>query len=248
MFAKQKKNYFKYILVVLALFIVGYGSHYLTVSFYKDIDDAVIRHLGNQINEDLENIDINRDKLIQKFSQLEKEHGIEYVHENIPLDKRFDKLAEKMKEEKKFEDRIQSHKFTIKDKVRDSIPLGKPLDKIIITSKYGKRFHPIHKKWKFHRGVDLRAKVNSNVYATSSGFVRYVQNHRDGYGKAVYVQHNFGFETRYAHLSKILVKNGDYVEKGEAIALSGNSGDSTAPHLHYEVRFGGIHITPRMIN
>lgn len=128
----------------------------------------------------------------------------------------------------------------------DNIPNGSPLKKTTITARYGYRTHPITKKRQFHRGIDLRAKRNTPVMATADGVVRYVQSrNKGGFGKMIIISHNYGFETVYAHLNKLKVKIGDVINKGDIIALSGNTGRSTGPHLHYETRYASRVLNPR---
>jgi len=126
------------------------------------------------------------------------------------------------------------------------IPNGYPLrNKIVITDKFGYRMHPVLKKRKFHRGLDFRAKMKTPIYATADGVVRYVQTRNKGsFGRLIIISHNFGFETVYAHLRKTKVKIGDVVNKGDIIGLSGNSGRSTGPHLHYEVKYASMSLNP----
>lgn len=127
-----------------------------------------------------------------------------------------------------------------------TMPAGKPLKSIRVTSKFGYRIHPLTKKKKFHRGVDLKAKRRTEVYATADGVVSYVQpRDRGGFGRVVKIQHNYGFETTYAHLNKTNVKIGDVVKKNQKIALSGNSGKSNGPHLHYELKYGSKVLNPK---
>lgn len=118
------------------------------------------------------------------------------------------------------------------------IPSGSPVDYQGITSKFGYREHPTLKRREFHRGSDLRAAMNTPVYATADGVIEYGAFHEaSGYGNLVILDHNYGFKSLYGHLSKVVVKSGDYVKKGDLIAYSGNSGMSSGPHLHYEIRF-----------
>lgn len=126
-----------------------------------------------------------------------------------------------------------------------TIPNGAPLKITTTTSGYGYRIHPITKKRKFHRGVDMKAKMRTPVYATADGIVSYVQSKNIGsFGRVIKIQHNFGFETTYAHLNKTKVKIGDIVRKNQLIALTGNSGRSAGPHLHYEVKYGSKVLNP----
>ncbi|MBU0721365.1 peptidoglycan DD-metalloendopeptidase family protein [bacterium] len=118
------------------------------------------------------------------------------------------------------------------------IPNGSPLAYKGITSKFGYRIHPTLNTKEFHRGSDLKAKMNTPVYATADGIVEYSGLHeKSGYGKLVILQHNYGFKTYFGHLNKLVVKSGEFVKKGDMLAYSGNSGMSNGPHLHYEIRF-----------
>lgn len=116
------------------------------------------------------------------------------------------------------------------------IPNGVPIQAIRISDGFGMRMHPVSKKKRMHHGVDYKASIGTPVYATADGVVEYAGNRGDGYGKQIVLQHAFGFKTNYSHLNKIQIKSGDFVHKGQQIAESGNSGRSTGPHLHYEVR------------
>lgn len=127
-----------------------------------------------------------------------------------------------------------------------TMPAGKPLKNIRTTSKFGYRIHPITKKKKFHRGLDLKAKMRTDVYSTADGVVTYVQpKNRGGFGRVIKIQHNYGFETTYAHLNKTNVKIGDVVKKNQKIAKSGNSGKSNGPHLHYELKYASRVLNPK---
>jgi murein DD-endopeptidase MepM/ murein hydrolase activator NlpD len=117
------------------------------------------------------------------------------------------------------------------------IPNGKPTHYKRITSPFGIRIHPIYHRREFHKGIDLAARVGTPVVATADGLVVSAVHSNRGYGNVIIIQHNFGFSTLYGHLHKIFVHPGQYVRKGEVIGEVGNTGLSTAPHLHYEVRF-----------
>ncbi|MEA3498383.1 MAG: M23 family metallopeptidase [Campylobacterota bacterium] len=126
-----------------------------------------------------------------------------------------------------------------------TIPSGCPLNECKTTSRFGWRKHPITQKRKYHKGLDLKAKRATDVFTTADGVVRYAQKKNDGaFGRLIIISHNFGFETVYAHLRKVKVKVGDVVKKGDLIALSGNSGRSNGPHLHYEVRYASKVLNP----
>lgn len=120
----------------------------------------------------------------------------------------------------------------------------RPLDeKYDISSLFGKRVEPILHVEKFHTGIDIKAPSGTPVKATASGVVTIAEESK-GYGKYIVLKHDESYETMYAHLSALKVRVGDRVVKGHEIGLSGNTGRSTAPHLHYEVRKDGKHVDP----
>ena len=114
-------------------------------------------------------------------------------------------------------------------------PLRVPL---VLTSKYGYRPHPVTRRYRFHEGIDLRAAVGTRVYASKTGRVIFA-GRKGGYGKIVGIEHEGNFSTWYGHLSRIRVKVGQTVSQGKVIGLSGNTGISTGPHLHFEIRYKG---------
>lgn len=118
------------------------------------------------------------------------------------------------------------------------VPSGSPIEYKGITSKYGYRVHPTLNRKEFHRGLDMKAPMKTPVYATADGIVEYSGYHKkSGFGNLVIIQHNYGFKTYFAHLNSVVIKSGKFVKKGDLIAYTGNSGMSSGPHLHYEVRF-----------
>ena len=114
-----------------------------------------------------------------------------------------------------------------------------------INSGFGFRVHPVLKVKKHHDGVDFSAPAGTTVYATSNGVVIKAEMNKGGYGNHIIIQHDQYFQTLYAQLSKMDVKVGQEVKKGEAIGAVGSSGMSTAPHLHYEVLKNGKHENPQ---
>lgn len=123
-------------------------------------------------------------------------------------------------------------------RVLEVIPSGSPVPYEGVSSKFGYRTHPITHKKELHRGTDLKAAMNTPIRATADGVVEFAGEHdTKGYGRLIILDHAYGFRTLYGHLSKIVVKSGSVVKKGDLIGYSGNSGLSNGPHLHYEVRF-----------
>lgn len=134
-----------------------------------------------------------------------------------------------------------------KEKLLAALPAIQPVsnrDLRRIGSFFGYRTDPFYKIKKFHEGVDFTAPVGTEVYATGDGVVTAVERLKVGYGNYIVIDHGFSYETVYAHLSKFNVRRGQQVKRGQVIGYVGNTGKSTAPHLHYEVRRNGMPVNP----
>lgn len=205
-----------------------------------------IRYLDTQISS----LDAKRDELIEKSKELEflnstmqksiQQKSEQYAaiedkialfeeqlgldsENNLTLNARLDKLS--LTNEQQVEVLLQ-------------IPNGYPIEDKGVSGNFGWRTHPITKRQEFHAGIDLRADIGTPVYAPANGVVEFSGYNNGGYGQMVVLLHNFGFKTVYAHLMRReAVKAGDVVSKNQLIGYTGNTGASTGPHLHYEVRF-----------
>lgn len=124
------------------------------------------------------------------------------------------------------------------------LPALRPVIKGYISSIFGNRLHPVYKVRRPHDGIDISAPRGTPIYASANGVVQYARIN-GAYGKMVMLDHKYGYQTRYGHMSKILVRKGQKVKRGDKIGEVGNSGISTGPHVHYEVRFNGKAINPR---
>lgn len=113
-----------------------------------------------------------------------------------------------------------------------------------ISSPFGYRISPFTNRRAFHKGIDIAGRAGSSIYAVNRGIVIF-SGCKGQYGNAIIIQHGFGFSTLYGHNSINVVKSGDKVERGQLIGYLGNTGRSTAPHLHYEIRKDGRCINPR---
>jgi len=134
-----------------------------------------------------------------------------------------------------------------KAKMLASIPAIQPVankDLKRIASGFGYRIHPIYKTLRMHTGIDFSAPIGTPIYATGDGVVEHLKNKMTGYGKVMMINHGFGYESLYAHMSKIFVKPGEKVKRGQIIGYVGNTGRSTGPHLHYEIRKNGKPVNP----
>jgi len=124
-----------------------------------------------------------------------------------------------------------------------SVPINRPVESFRYTSPFGTRTDPFRGNSSFHPGVDLAAPVGTPVYATGDAMVSRA-GPAAGYGNLVVLLHGAGIETRYGHLSRVLVKVGQTVRRGEMIGLVGSTGRSTGNHLHYEIRVADQAINP----
>jgi murein DD-endopeptidase MepM/ murein hydrolase activator NlpD len=159
---------------------------------------------------------------------------------------RVDKLSKQLYVQSKSFDEVWSLAKN-KSQMLASIPAIQPVankDLRRMASGYGMRIHPIYKSVKMHSGMDFTAPVGTEIHATGNGFVNKVIMGDRGYGNHVIINHGFGYETLYGHMSRIIVRPGQKINRGDLIGYVGNSGTSTGPHLHYEVHRGGNPVNP----
>ena len=180
---------------------------------------------------------------IDRYAKLEGYQNSELLIETA---KKLDKIASQVYVQSKSFDEV--YKLALdKEKMLASIPAIQPVSNKELkrlSSFYGYRPDPIYKVRKFHRGVDFSAPQGTPVYVTGDGVVKKVKRSRRGYGNTIEIDHGYGYSTFYAHLKEFKVKKGQKVKRGELIATVGNTGKSTAPHLHYEVRKNGHTVNP----
>jgi|7_EtaG_2_1085326.scaffolds.fasta_scaffold25269_2 murein DD-endopeptidase MepM/ murein hydrolase activator NlpD len=118
--------------------------------------------------------------------------------------------------------------------ILDGLPLGSPLDSVQIDDRFGVRKHPVLKIWRRHWGLDMKGTYRDTIYATGIGKIKKASSGL-GYGNYVIIKHLGGYESLYAHMNKVFVKEGDKIKRGDSIGTVGSTGFSTGPHLHYEV-------------
>lgn len=128
--------------------------------------------------------------------------------------------------------------------LKDMLPNSSPVNAAFNSSSYGWRIDPFNGNKAFHEGLDFSASAGTPILAAAGGIVT-ASEHSPDYGNIVKIDHGFGLETRYAHASKLMVKAGERVEKGQVVALVGSTGRSTGAHLHYEIRLNGNALDPR---
>lgn len=160
--------------------------------------------------------------------------------------KKLDELTNKFYiQSKSFDDVFELAKS--KEEMMACIPAIQPISdkyKRRISAFYGYRIHPIYKTKIFHEGVDFAAPTGTKVYAAGDGVVLNAARSNYGYGNVITIDHGFGYVTAYAHLSAFNVKKGQKVKRGHIIGYVGNTGLSTGPHLHYEVRKNNNRVNP----
>jgi murein DD-endopeptidase MepM/ murein hydrolase activator NlpD len=180
---------------------------------------------------------------IDRYAKLEGYQNSELLIETA---KKLDKIASQVYVQSKSFDEV--YKMALdKEKMLASIPAIQPVsnkDLKRLSSYYGYRPDPIYKVRKFHKGVDFSAPQGTNIFATGDGVVKSIKRSHRGYGNTIEIDHGYGYSTFYAHLKSFKVKRGQKVKRGEIIGTVGNTGKSTAPHLHYEVRKNGHTVNP----
>ncbi|MEH6650133.1 MAG: M23 family metallopeptidase [Motiliproteus sp.] len=206
------------------------ADHVQLANLYTDVLDSreTVRTELDRLSDNLSLIELERDTLqqlsdewSQPFRQLERAMGLT---ESPVISLVRSRELQQMAYERLF--------------MLYGIPNGSPLEKVELTDRFGRRTHPVTGKKKHHNGLDFRAAMGTPIYATADGAVEFSGFHKkSGYGNLIIINHNFGFKSYYGHLKKAAVRSGRLVKKGQLIGYSGNSGISTGPHLHYEVRY-----------
>ncbi|MCL9776901.1 M23 family metallopeptidase [Vibrio methylphosphonaticus] len=191
---------------------------------------ANLQHLKQALEQDLSEREERITHVSERLTELEIVLGVAQDGRVNELDSRLDTAA------------IHSN---VRMTMLTQIPSGSPVGQQRISSQFGKRIHPVSKKAKMHRGLDFAVNTGTKIYAPADGVVEVTRKSSKGSGNFLRLQHAFGFSSSYSHLKGFKVKNGQFVHKGELIALSGNSGLSSGPHLHYEVRFVGRALDPK---
>lgn len=178
-----------------------------------------------------------------RYSKLEDMDNSELI---ISTTRKLDILSKQVFVQAKSYDEVAKMALN-KEKMIASMPSIMPVsnkDLKRTASGWGMRIHPIYKIPRFHYGMDFTAATGTDVFATGIGVIKFASR-ETGYGNTVIIDHGFGFETLYGHMSKINVKVGQKVNRGDVIGLVGSTGTSTAPHLHYEVSKNGVKVNPQ---
>lgn len=214
----------------------------------RKIDE--IKHRDNYVYRSLFAVDtITVDGVYAQYpdSKYEELEDDVYTSVMMPAWRSLDDMARRLYLESVSLDELQQLSKN-KEQLSTAIPAVWPIDRARLRSidHFGWRTHPIYKRTIFHKGIDLGCDVGNVVFATGDAVVVSVDNGQRhvGYGRQILLDHGFGYRTRYAHMSKILVKPGDRVVRGQVIGESGRTGGVTGPHLHYEVIRAGQPVNP----
>jgi murein DD-endopeptidase MepM/ murein hydrolase activator NlpD len=175
-----------------------------------------------------------------------KEKSIGHEQLVVALHEKVDKLRRKLYVESRSQDEVVQLAEN-KEKLFAAIPAIQPIANkqlIALASGFGQRIHPVYKVKKMHTGIDFAAEIGTPIYATADGKVISVDVKFSGYGKLVEIDHGFGYRSRYAHMHEFAVRIGQNIKRGDLVGYVGNTGLSTAPHLHYEVLINGNQVDP----
>ena len=181
---------------------------------------------------------------VNRYKKYEGYQSSELI---VKAREKIDKLTKKIYIQSKSFDNL-TDLVKNKSEMFASIPAIQPVSNVDLkrkTSGFGHRIDPIYKTKKMHYGLDFSAPIGTPVYATGNGTIKKAKKYNSGgYGKYIIIDHGYDYKTLYAHLDEILVKKGSKVHRGDVIGYVGNTGKSTAPHLHYEVHYKNQKIDP----
>lgn len=218
-----------------------YDSLVMVLENVAERDRNVSRVLFEADPYDLKGVDgeaswQSREKLITKTNRQlarEFEDKMKVIEHNISyLNYSYNTLREK----------IDQNKNAVRN-----IPAIQPVinkDLTLLTASFGLRIHPFYRTLTPHSGVDYTVPEGTHVFATADGIVKQITTRNTGSGLTLVLQHEGGYETTYSHLRKVTVRRGNHVRRGDIVALTGNSGLSLAPHLHYEIKYNGMRVDP----
>ena len=201
---------------------------------------------SERIQEIMKGQILGKDKLPKLKEKKDKNVGGPFVNDNLSLGdihKVLTHLLEKVEKREIFYNKKEA--LLLKHSVlKETLPTLYPVEVPFNSSSFGWRRDPFLGIRAFHAGLDFSAAQGEEIKSTGAGMVTMVAKDKS-YGNFLKIKHGDGLETRYAHCSKILVKKGDIIKKNQVVALVGNTGRSTGPHLHYEIRLHGRALDPR---
>ncbi len=245
-------------LIVTIISLIIHSSSSSLLSENKRLKKTIseVTHKLNQIQNSLAKInETERKLLLASGVDLETEYGVGGSESNNlksiiknssnslqVLKEETNELLERINfQQEKFELLVQ--KFEEKQELAKRIPAIIPMEGVFSEHSFGIRLHPILHQWKMHEGIDISATYGTPIYATGAGVVKFV-GWNGGLGLCIVIDHGFGYETTYGHLSRANVREGQKVTRFQKIGECGSTGLSTGPHLHYEVSLNGVKQNP----
>ncbi len=214
-----------------------------TLAKIEEKDDELRMIMGlNELNADVRDVGIGGATF--EYELTDEITGTDFASDLNAYMASISKLEREVKlEHNSFEELMLTYNAK-QDSIRH-LPALNPLINGRITSRFAKkRLHPVLKVYRKHPGIDIAAKAGAPIYAAADGIVK-LARYNGGYGNCVFIDHQYGYSTRYGHMQKILVRQGQRVKRGDKIGLVGKTGIATAPHLHYEVIYKGKNVNPK---
>ena len=236
-----------FLIFCIGLGFVG-GISYLLYDFHQEnpADNIIARNLERrqqiqQLNEELSLLERRMIRLLARINP--QEVRLSPPNENLLG---YQNRIERLRQQAEIYTPILLQQV---EAVNESIARAQAIPNVwplkgYITSNFGYRAAPFTGRWSLHTGIDIAAERGKKIFAPADAIV-VSSEYRSGYGNFVELDHGYGIRTRYGHASALLVKVGENIKKGDAIALVGSTGNSTGPHLHYEIRLDGVAVDPR---
>ena len=218
-----------------------YDSLEMILDNITERDKSVFRIL---FESDPYNLDIEQSEA--RLALYEKNIAKSKRQLSIDLNQSIDKLDEKASSLENSWHRIKEMGDTLGNKSQNIPAIQPVLNKqlTLLTAGYGTILNPFYRTLKSHQGIDYTIAEGSSVFATADGVVKEISDKNSTLGKTIVIDHGNGYQTSYSHLLSAFVRRGQKVQRGDVIALTGNSGLSLAPHLHYEVRYNDLRVDP----
>ncbi len=243
-------NFVKKAILYVAIFLASVAFIAVMTILYLnyEVDAIDVKRLAMHKNYqeiELKNKELNENMNATLETLLMKKEELQRVSQSLSDIETLIGLAPV--EEMTLQERVDIAKLSSEDMATllQFMPSGSPVLYAGISGDFGRRVHPLTSRIEYHEGTDMKADMNTAVHATADGIVEFAgASGKSGYGNLVTIQHNYGFKTSFAHLNKIVIKSGQFIKKGDLIAYSGNTGISSGPHLHYEVKFMARVVNP----
>jgi murein DD-endopeptidase MepM/ murein hydrolase activator NlpD len=244
-FGKKTRHTFKFIsgmIFIGILLAAGIIYYLLNDAEFSKLKLRELENKSTSLSKEITSLTALKISLEQDLS--EREERMQLVSDRLGD---LESLLGMDNNDGKLESRLDT--ATINSSIRvamlTQIPSGPPVKNARTSSGYGKRIHPVTGVMKYHRGQDFAVNTGTPIYAPADGAIEAIRPSNKGSGNFLRILHSYGFSSSYSHLSKFVVKKGDFIKKGDLIAYSGNSGLTSGPHLHYEVRFIGRPLNPK---